>query len=80
MRLPLGVFKRTHFAKVYKQAYEKLEPGGWVEHFESSARFHCDDGTMPKDSHLANWGEVFGGRAARAGNHLFIYDDMRDMI
>ena len=49
-----GAFSDEQWRLVYKQAYNNLAPGGWIEHVETSIQPACDDGTMPADSILAD--------------------------
>lgn len=34
MRLLLGAFSSVGWDRLYKEAYDHLEPGGWIEHVE----------------------------------------------
>lgn len=36
LRWMLGAFTKQQWTEVYKQAYENLAPGGWIEHLEPS--------------------------------------------
>lgn len=80
LRILMGSFQRTDFQNLYKQAYANLAPGGWIESFEGSIQFLCDDGTMPANSHVAKYHEVLGGAAAKAGNYMDIMKEMRGFI
>jgi hypothetical protein len=35
-----------------------LKPGGWIEHFELSVKFECDDGTLTTDNPLSMWAPI----------------------
>jgi hypothetical protein len=35
-----------------------LKPGGWLEHFELSVKFDCDDGTLTEDNPLSKWAPI----------------------
>lgn len=43
----------------YEQAYKSLEPGGWVENQEFDLQFASDDGTMPADSAVQRWEDLW---------------------
>lgn len=43
----------------YRQAYAKLQPGGWVENQEFDLMFGCDDGSLPADSAMQRWGKLW---------------------
>ncbi|KAI0170152.1 S-adenosyl-L-methionine-dependent methyltransferase [Pestalotiopsis sp. NC0098] len=36
-------------AKLLKEVYENLKPGGWVEMQDVDGAVHCDDGSLPPD-------------------------------
>lgn len=59
LRDMLGSFTNEQWELVYKQAYDNLAPGGWIEQIETSLVLHCDDGTLSPDSILGSWGTVF---------------------
>jgi len=44
--------------RLYKQAYNTLKPGGWIEHMELSVIFDCDDGTLSEDNPLTKWAPI----------------------
>lgn len=41
--------------QIIKQAFEKLNPGGWLECQEPDVSLKCDDGTMSDDHALGEW-------------------------
>lgn len=43
---------------VFKQAFQTLAPGGWLESHEGSGRFESDDGTVCDGSALHQWGRI----------------------
>lgn len=43
------------------------KPDGYVELHEFDFTVHCDDGSLPADSTLAQWVDLIGGAAAKAG-------------
>ncbi|GAB1729871.1 hypothetical protein NU195Hw_g2254t1 [Hortaea werneckii] len=43
----------------YEQAYEALQPGGWVENQEFDLTFACDDGTLPSDTACLRWVDLW---------------------
>lgn len=36
-----------------------MKPGGWIEHIDAEVPPVCKDGTMPKDSAIHQWGELW---------------------
>ncbi|KAJ5118572.1 hypothetical protein N7448_010280 [Penicillium atrosanguineum] len=43
LRLMYGAFAPDGWDQVYKQAYDALEPGGWIEQMEIDVRVYSDD-------------------------------------
>jgi hypothetical protein len=43
----------------YQQAFQALQPGGWVENQEFEVVFGCDDGSQPADSPSVRWAELW---------------------
>ncbi|KAJ5088736.1 hypothetical protein N7456_012352 [Penicillium angulare] len=80
MRLMLGAFSSQEWDRVYKQCYDNLEPGGWFEQLEGGCTVHCDDGSLPKDSILGQWGKNICAAANNAGKPLETLDTMGQEI
>ena len=80
MRLMLGAFTDTEWERLYSSVYDNLRPGGWIEQVELDVRVMSDDGTLPKDSLLAGWGDNFLGCAERAGRPLSTQETMGQRI
>lgn len=47
------------WAKMFKEAYRVLKPGGWIESHECSANVESDDGTVREGSAMDQWGKIF---------------------
>ena len=41
--------------KFYREAFESLKPGGWVENQEFDLDVCCSDGSLPPDSKIKEW-------------------------
>ncbi|KAJ6183622.1 hypothetical protein N7519_004923 [Penicillium mononematosum] len=80
MRMMYGAFDSEGWSQVYKQAYNALEPGGWIEQVEMDIRVYSDDGTLKKDSVLAGWGDLFLRCSERAGRSLRTQETMRGQM
>ncbi|KAJ5827961.1 uncharacterized protein N7525_006214 [Penicillium rubens] len=80
IRMMYGAFDSEGWSQVYKQAYDALEPGGWIEQVEMDIRVHSDDGTLKKDSVLAGWGDLFIRCSERAGRSLRTQETMRGQM
>ncbi|KAF3011295.1 hypothetical protein E8E15_002626 [Penicillium rubens] len=80
LRLMYGAFNSDGWAQLYKQAYDALEPGGWIEQMELDVRVYSDDGTLKKEHLLFEWGPMFVRLAERAGRSLQTHETMRNAI
>ncbi|CAL5870647.1 uncharacterized protein PFLUO_LOCUS4887 [Penicillium psychrofluorescens] len=80
IRLMYGAFPAEGWDQVYKQAYDALEPGGWIEQMEFDVRVSSDDGTLKEEHQLWGWGDMFIRCAERAGRSLAIQETMRSAI
>ncbi|KAJ5780796.1 hypothetical protein N7457_005956 [Penicillium paradoxum] len=80
LRLMLGAFTPEGWNQVYKQCYDSLTPGGWIEQMELDVRVYSDDNTLKKDSNLAAWGDNFIACSERAGRSLLTQETMRGAI
>ncbi|KGO40325.1 hypothetical protein PEX1_062550 [Penicillium expansum] len=80
MRLMYGAFPPDGWRKLYKQAYDALEPGGWIEQVEIDVRVYSDDGTLKKEHQLYGWGAMFIRCSERAGRSLRTNETMRSAI
>lgn len=55
------------FKTVIQQAYDNLEPGGWMESQELWPKSGCDDDTMPPDFILKEWEDLQHQVAMKVG-------------
>ncbi|KAJ5152055.1 hypothetical protein N7492_010350 [Penicillium capsulatum] len=53
---------------VYKQAFDNLNPGGWIEQLEADAYVLCDDGSLPPSNILHSFGSNVLDAAANSGH------------
>lgn len=82
MRILMGAFTPQGWEDVYRQAYENLEPGGWIEQFEDGGVFHNDDGALPEDpQHPINvLGRTVFACGEKSGRPLNMVDTMKASI
>ena len=45
--------------KLFKQAYDALNPGGWLEMQDLSMPLRADDGSIPEDSAYRRWNDLY---------------------
>ena len=75
-----GAFTEEQWRLLYKQAYKNLLPGGYIEQVEPSVNWYCDDGTLPADSLLAQWGPMFIKAGAKSGKDINSIDTFKARI
>ncbi|TAQ87317.1 hypothetical protein B7494_g4361 [Chlorociboria aeruginascens] len=57
---------------LYREIYKCMKPGGYVQDLEFSVEFKCDDGSVPKDSVLWEWGHHFLDAGVKMGKEFSI--------
>lgn len=60
-------FSIKSWPKFYKQAFEALQPGGWVECQEFDLWISSDDNTIPHDSAVIRWQNLWEEGVQKAG-------------
>lgn len=73
IRWMFGSFSTEGWTKLYPQAYDHLEPRGWIEHIEPEAFNYSDDGSMSLNSVLAPSGHRFVRMGRKSGCPFDIY-------
>lgn len=56
--------------KLFRQAYENLSPGGYIELMDPIYPVTCDDDTVPKDSAVYKWSVLMNEAATKLGSGL----------
>ncbi|KAH6719500.1 S-adenosyl-L-methionine-dependent methyltransferase [Leptodontidium sp. MPI-SDFR-AT-0119] len=64
----------------YKDAYDVLEPGGWIEQAEISVAPLSDDGSVTEDHIFARWGNLSLEAGERFGKSLTIHKDAKGLL
>ncbi|KAK2796194.1 hypothetical protein FQN52_000172 [Onygenales sp. PD_12] len=77
MRHLFGSFNEKEWASLYKQCYENLKPGGWIEQVEPDLYLRSDDSTLAADNVLVKFGPTLYRCAARTGRGLDTARTMR---
>lgn len=57
-----------------------LVPGGWIEELEPAIVCTSDDGSLPLDSHLANWDTLFYPICEKMGKPMDTIDQFKSRI
>ena len=76
----LGTCRAEQWRGLYKQAYESLAPGGWIEQTEPGVCFRSDDGTLPLDSKLGDWERMSNRIGEKWGHPFNIIGTMKESL
>jgi hypothetical protein len=57
----------SDYPRLYKQAFDALKPGGWIEVNDVALSVFCDDGTFPEDSASVKWAHWFAEACVKFG-------------
>lgn len=77
LRWMLGSFTAPQWTELYVQTYSRLQPGGWFENIEPSVIYRSDDGSLPVDYLLADWGQKVERMGAKPGSPFNTFDTMK---
>lgn len=80
LRAMSGTLSTDGYKELYKTIYNKLAPGGWIEHVDVNTAILCDDGSMPKDFYLAKFATEMQAAVAQTGNDMHVTELMRSGI
>ncbi|KAJ9317649.1 hypothetical protein DTO271D3_2115 [Paecilomyces variotii] len=58
------------WSRLYRQAYEHLVPGGWIEMQEYESEAHSDDGTLETTQFIRNWQDMINDASERVGKNF----------
>ncbi|CRK36452.1 hypothetical protein BN1708_007051 [Verticillium longisporum] len=64
----------------YRQAFENLNSGGWVECQDINFPMKCDDDTIPPQSDLGRWNELMMEAGTLSGFRLDLCDRAAEMM
>ncbi|KAJ5649334.1 uncharacterized protein N7484_003057 [Penicillium longicatenatum] len=77
LRILENAFTPEQTDRLYKLCYDHTAPGGWIEQFEISAFFECDDNSLTEDSVLRVWGPKLTRAARKSGRKSGIMHTMQ---
>jgi hypothetical protein len=66
--------------RLYRQSFDNLAPGGYIEVFELNPPLKSDDDTFPETSALYKWTNLWVEGAAKAGIKLVKMDEHRQLL
>jgi SAM-dependent methyltransferase len=65
---------------LYRQIYQKMRPGGWLQQLEMSIEFTSDDGTVDDNHFMAEWSRQFIDYGEKTGRTMKIADTCAGLI
>ncbi|KAK9852255.1 hypothetical protein MYU51_008659 [Penicillium brevicompactum] len=80
MRILEGAFTHEESNRLYKQCYESLRPGGWIELLELTLDLQSEDNNWPQDCQLKEWYPLMRSAAEKSGRPLDLYDRCMDLV
>ncbi|KAJ5946111.1 hypothetical protein N7454_002950 [Penicillium verhagenii] len=80
MRLMTASWSDSEWDVVYKQCYDNIKPGGWIEQLEGQPDIECGDGSLPADNIIRTWGPYTRECARKSGRELNAMLIMTDKI
>ncbi|KAJ5358162.1 hypothetical protein N7541_005320 [Penicillium brevicompactum] len=80
MRILEGAFTHEESNRLYKQCYESLRPGGWIELLELTPDLQSEDNNWPQDCQLKEWYPLMRSAAEKSGRPLDLYDRCTDLV
>lgn len=69
----------SDWPKLYKQALRILKPGGVLE-IQDTLDLECDDGTLPKDSYMVKWNNLWREGIRNAGREILLKEHAAEMV
>lgn len=60
---------------LFKEAYDALAPGGWIESHETDCTFDSDDNTVHEKTALGQWSKIFVAGGKKSGRSFSVVHD-----
>lgn len=73
MRLLVGSI--ANWEALFAEAYQVLQPGGWLESIENDPVLESDDNTVTEATALGQWGRIFGNFGNTIGRSFTLVAD-----
>ena len=71
----------SDYPRLYKQAYDNLKPGGWIEVQEFEAWVRSDDeGMMEKATSISEWQTIVDETTQKIGKRLRVAADQKQYL
>lgn len=78
IRCLMGAIK--DWPALYRQAFRKTQPGGYIEHLEMSMKFKSDDVLLSEDHLLTKWSQTIIDSGERIGKTFVVADRAKEWI
>ncbi|KAK4544901.1 hypothetical protein LTR36_003805 [Oleoguttula mirabilis] len=65
---------------LYSQAYDRIAPGGWLQHMDMAIDFMSDDGSIGPDHMLQQWSQTFIEAGEKLGKTFKITDRAEQLV
>lgn len=66
--------------QLFRQCYEHLQPGGWVEFQEPEAWVQSDDGSMDRAANIMQWQTLCNQAAAQFGKEIRVAHTLKERM
>ena len=66
--------------KWYRQAYERLKPGGWIQHLDTSMSFTSDDASIDGDHIMRRWSDILANCGDEIGKTFCVVDQAAERM
>lgn len=73
LRMLIGVVE--DWVTLFRNAFRCAKPGAYVKSMVTSAHFYSDDGSVKKDSALAQWQRIFAEGSKKLGRSFVVVED-----
>jgi len=66
--------------RLYRQAYQRLKPGSWIQHLETSMPLTSSDMSIDGDHIMRRWSEVLGNCGNEIGKTFRVVDQAAERM
>ncbi|KAJ5682496.1 hypothetical protein N7462_005661 [Penicillium macrosclerotiorum] len=80
LRQMIGAFTIPEWEAIFKQCYDNLVPGGWIECVERDPRISCDDGSITEGNSSLFFGKTACEAAVNWGRPITLVHNLKDMM
>ena len=70
----------SRWPALYRQAYNHLVPGGWIQHLDMDIQFASDDGTIGPGHFMHEWSQTFIGAGEMIGKTFKVANRSAELL